>query len=171
MTRTTWRAIVSSMATVSLASGRSVEAQATPTQGYAMQPRAIADSTFAAALAVNDLAEEIRRGTLSQRAHNDPVLRQAVEELSQAGARRSRPKFLEKVPLWDFSFDSLAFQPAGRSELLVIARAHFTRDSSSARRVTLHVRRNGTEWRVVGYGQLREYFIEQRQKAKGGPLK
>src|SRR5687768_6087154 len=109
-----------------------VRAQPQATQKYVMQPRAIADSTFAAALAVHDLAEEIRHGTLSPRTHDDPALRLAIEDLSTAGAKRRRPKYLERVPLWDFAFDSLSFEADGGQDLIVTARAHFARDTSGA---------------------------------------
>jgi hypothetical protein len=136
-----------------------------------MQPRAIADSTFAAALALNDLANEIRHGAFSPRTRNEPLLQQALEQLSDAGSRRKRPKCLDKVPLWDFAFDSLSFETAGERDLVVTARAHFARDSASGERVTLRLSRKGTEWRVVDYGDLDGYFLKQREKAKGGPLK
>jgi hypothetical protein len=145
--------------------------QVEPAQKFSMQPRAIADSTFAAALAVNDLANEIRHGTLSPRTHNDPALRLAVEQLAVASAARKRPDFLRNVPLWDFTFDSLAFA-AGPNErhLIVTARARFAHDSGDAHRVTFHLRRKGTEWTIVDHDGLHEYLVAKHTRAKGGAL-
>ena len=151
--------------------GRVGAQQQKPTQKYTMHPRSIADSTFAAALAINDLAEEIRHGTLSTRTHNDPGLMQAVEAVSGAGALRKRPDFLDKVPLWDFALDSLTFEAASDRLLVVTARARFTRDSASSQRVTFHLLREGGEWRIVDLVGLRQYFLAKGQAAKGGPLK
>lgn len=142
-------------------------------QPHPMQPRAIADSTFAAALAINDLATEIRRGSISPRTQEDPTLRLAVEQLAAVGAARKRPEFLRNEPLWDFAFDSLTFEarPNVQQRLIVTARARFARDAASAERITFELRRNGTEWRIVGHGRLREYLVETFEKAKGGALK
>ena len=126
-----------------------------------LTPRAIADSTYAVRIAVNALAESIRRGRLDPRQFNDPQVSAALGNLANAGSRRTRqPPRVDLGALWDLSIDLTDFRPEGPDLLRVQADVLLTSAPDAGRApVTLKFRRRGDHWNLEGYEGLAARLI------------
>ena len=121
-----------------------------------LTPLAIADSTYAVRVAVDALAEGIRRGQLDPRRFNDPQLSAAVGNLAIAGGRRTRqlPR-ADLGALWDLRIELYDFQPEGRDVLRARADVLLATMPDSARApVMLTFRRRGDRWDLTAHTNL-----------------
>jgi hypothetical protein len=119
-------------------------------------PRAISDSTYAARIFVDALAESIRRGQLDVRQVNDPAVAAAVATLATASAAHGRrPPRADLGILWDVRVEVAEFRPEGRDTLRVMARVFLaTVGDSAATPVALVLGRRGDRWDLVAHEGL-----------------
>lgn len=138
-------------------------AQGTSGAPVAVQPRDLADSTFAVRLVISGLVSEIQHGRISPR-RRDAALAGSVETLAQLASRRPRPATFAPVPLWDFTVDGFTFEAVSRDELLVHARVSFRSDSVAADSLTFRFTRYGGEWRPENNQRLPIFLAQMRQR-------
>jgi hypothetical protein len=121
-----------------------------------LTPLAIADSTYAVRVAVDALAEGIRRGQLDLRRFNDAQLALAVGRLAtRAGASARRSPHADVGVLWDLRIELSDFQPEGRDVLRARADVLLATVPESARApVTLTFRRRGDRWDLTAHQDL-----------------
>ncbi len=136
-------------------------------------PRALVDSTYAVRLAVDALAESIRRGQLDTRRYADPELAAAIGQLATAAAGRSRrpPRGVGDI-LWDFQIDLSDFAPEGTDVLRVHARVFLATERDSAGVPLMFVfRRRGAQWDLVAHDGLaaRLAAIGRALRSRGRP--
>jgi hypothetical protein len=136
--------------TVSLAPLASVWAQEPADE---LTPRSIADSTYAVRVAVDALAESMRRGQLDSRRFDDPQLAAAVGRLATAaGGRARRPPRADLGVLWDLQIDIFEFKPEGQDVLHVQAHVFLaTAGDSASAPVTLTFQRRGDRWDLLAH--------------------
>lgn len=138
-----------------------------------LTPRAIADSTYAVRVAIDALAESIRRGRLDPRQLNDAALSGAVAGLASAAGRRTRqPPHPDLGVLWDFRIEIAGFAAALPDALVTQARVILaTVVDSSPTPATLTYARRGDRWNLVAYQGFAERLAEMTaQLARGtGP--
>lgn len=118
-----------------------------------LTPRAIADSTYAVRIAVDQLAESLRRGQLDSRHINDPELATATIRLATAARDRARrPPHPSMGNLWDLQIELFEFQPEGPAVLRAQARVFLAAAvDSSTRPVILTFLRRGDRWDLVAH--------------------
>lgn len=122
----------------------------------ALTPRAIADSTYAVRVAVDALAESMRRGQLDSRRFNDPELAAAVGKLATVAASRARgAPHPDLGVLWDLQIDVSEFHPEGHDVLRVQAQVFLaTEGDSTSAPSMLTFRRRGDRWDLAAHEGL-----------------
>lgn len=128
---------------------------AAQSDGFDGTPRVLVDSTYAVRLAVDQLAEMIRHGSINPRIYSDAELGSAVSALAAAAERRSQPRPHEELGIvWDFGFEIGEIQAHGRDGLRVEARALLATDPRTTSPVFLNFRRQGMDWRLERHENL-----------------
>lgn len=107
--------------------------------------RVAVDSTYAAALEVESLAEVIRSGGAPAPYVPDAGLGEAIRELRAAPAGRARPR-PELTPRWDFKIEVMSVEPAGADGLIVKGGALLATDPTSAGDVVFRFEKQGVRW-------------------------
>mgnify|MGYP003579141925 CR=1 FL=1 len=118
-----------------------------------LTPRAISDSTYAVRVALDELAESLRRGAPDPRWTGDAPLAAAVVDLTRkASARAPRRPHPELGAAWDLQLKPVEFVANGERVLHVRAQVYLaTEPDTSAALVRLTFQRHGDGW----------YFVEQ----------
>ena len=118
-----------------------------------LMPRALADSTYAIHIAIDELATNIRHGRLDPRQFDQPELATAVGKLAGAASGRRAPR-PDLGVLWEFRLEITQIEPAGPDILRVQVHAFLAGDAATGQAATLTYARHGDRWDLVAHEGL-----------------
>lgn len=112
-----------------------------------LTPSAISDSTYAVRLAIERLAEAIRRGKTGLDVYHYQDIAAAAAELAAVAAQRAlAPPHLDLGTLWDFRIEIVELRAVSPAVLEARTRTLLSTDEGSAGPATLVFRRFANDW-------------------------